>query len=174
MEKLTEETAKELGSYEKTSLPEYIEIVLREYEMEKEKKASFENRAGIIFGFVSALIIFLLDKVNIKEFFGDKLTPQVGLMLVLSVVALILTIGILVFLVIILTTKGHTAFNVASITDKALMRDKILEQSDIISSYVKIIIKIQELNEKKARYLNMVLWSSFVLTMLIGILVIIK
>ncbi len=54
---------------EDTAINEYLDIVKTEYEIERGKKESFENRVGIILALVGAMCIFLLEIVNLKDVF---------------------------------------------------------------------------------------------------------
>ena len=52
---------------EDTAIVEYLEIVKSEYETERNKKQSFENRAGLIMALLGAICIFLFEKVNLRD-----------------------------------------------------------------------------------------------------------
>ena len=53
-----------LPKIEETAILEYLDIVKSEYETERNKKQSFENRAGLIMALLGAICIFLFEKVG--------------------------------------------------------------------------------------------------------------
>ena len=49
---------------EDTAIVEYLDIVRSEYEIERAKKQSFEDRAGLVMALAGALCIFLFENYN--------------------------------------------------------------------------------------------------------------
>ena len=54
-------------SIEKMPILEYLEVVKSEYNNERQKKCSFESRAGISIAFTGTLCAFLLDEIKISD-----------------------------------------------------------------------------------------------------------
>lgn len=52
-----------LPELKETIAAECLDILLREYEMERGKRQSFENRAGIIMAVLAALYVFVLERI---------------------------------------------------------------------------------------------------------------
>ena len=53
-----------------TAMQEYLDIVRSECENERNKKVSFENRAGIFLALIGSFCVYLFDKIPFKDIFG--------------------------------------------------------------------------------------------------------
>lgn len=56
----------QLPELEKTTAAQCLDIMLREYEIERGKRQSFENRAGIVMAVLAALALFVFEKVPLS------------------------------------------------------------------------------------------------------------
>ena len=54
----------------------YLDIVKNEYNLENNRKQSFETRAGLILAFLATLSTFLFDKVKLNSLFNAMTTMQ--------------------------------------------------------------------------------------------------
>ena len=59
----------QMPNIDNTAIVVYLEIVRSEYETERNKKQSFENRAGLIMALLGAICIFLFEKLNYRIYF---------------------------------------------------------------------------------------------------------
>lgn len=59
----------QMPNIDNTAIVEYLEIVRSEYETERNKKQSFENRAGLIMALLGAICIFLFENLNYRILF---------------------------------------------------------------------------------------------------------
>ena len=65
--KQTENSKNNSPKIEEMPILEYLEVVKSEYNNERQKKGSFESRAGISFAFIGTLCVFLLDEIKISD-----------------------------------------------------------------------------------------------------------
>ena len=59
----------QMPNIDNIAIVEYLEIVRSEYETERNKKQSFENRAGLIMALLGAICIFLFENLNYRILF---------------------------------------------------------------------------------------------------------
>ena len=101
-----------------TAIAEYLDIVKSEYETERNKKQSFENRAGLIMALLGAICIFLFEQVRLKEVFALMASPLTFVNLLQIISGLTVYGGFLFTLIMIINTitvKQHNNFEVKSI-----------------------------------------------------------
>lgn len=100
-----------------TAIAEYLDIVKSEYENERNKKQSFENRAGLIMALLGAICIFLFEKVRLKEVFSLMVVPLTFLDFIKIISGVAVYIGFLFTMIMIMKTiivKQHNNFEVKS------------------------------------------------------------
>ena len=100
-----------------TPIVEYLEIVKSEYENGRNKKQSFENRAGLIMALLGAICIFLFEKVQLKEVFSLMVVPLTFLDFVKIISGVAVYIGFLFTMIMIMKTiivKQHNNFEVVA------------------------------------------------------------
>lgn len=140
----------------------YLEVVKSEYEIERNKKQSFENRAGIILALLGAICIFLFEKVQLNKIFS-LLTSTLNFLIFLKISS-----GILAYICFIFTTMTiiktitvdkHLCFEVKNIDMALLKESRWKGVYKIINTYKKIIAQHKELNEKRAKAFKMSLYS---------------
>lgn len=141
-----------------TAIVEYLEIVRSEYEIERNKKQSFENRSGLIMAFLGAICIFLFEKVRLQDIFS-LMTATLTFMEFIKIVSglavylsFIFTIIMIVYTIIV---KRHDNFEVARIDEELLVEQRLESLCKIIFTYRDIIIQHRGLNEKRAKAFNM-------------------
>lgn len=61
---------KTIDKIEKISAIDYLNIVQEEYKIERGKKQSFENRAGLLLAAIASISVFLFDKIKISTVFS--------------------------------------------------------------------------------------------------------
>lgn len=136
-----------------TAIVEYLEIVRSEYETERNKKQSFENRAGLIMALLGTICIFLFEKVKFQDLVPLMTTSLtfVELTKIISGLAVYACFAFtLVMIVLTITVKPHNNFEVKNIDEALLGEQRLVALCKIIFTYKSIILQHRELNEKRA------------------------
>lgn len=136
-----------------TAIAEYLDIVKSEYETERNKKQSFENRAGLIMALLGAICIFLFEKVQLKDVFALMTIPLTFVDVLKIVSGLGVYIGFLFTMIMIIqtiTVKQHNNFEVKSINETLLAEQRLSALCKVIFTYRDIIIQHRTLNETRA------------------------
>lgn len=136
-----------------TAIAEYLEIVRSEYETERNKKQSFENRAGLIMALLGAICIFLFEKVKLQDIISLMNTPLTFLELAKIISGLAVYVCFtftMIMIVLTIIVKQHENFEVRNIDEALLGEQRIYALCRIILTYKSIIIQHRELNEKRA------------------------
>lgn len=151
---------------ENTCIKEYLEIVKEEYQIERGKRQSFESRAGIIITILTALCIFMFDKIQISNIIGLMVQEQCSffdfLQIITGVVAYVGFIVALLYALKTITIRKYSNFNVAAIKEEKMAKPVIEGCIELVNSYKNIIIAHREENEKSAKYLKKAYISIFV------------
>lgn len=139
----------------------YLELVVREYEIERDKKTSYENRTGFILALLGVLILFMLEKMEFKNQvqvvlnYGFKYND---ICFYKEVVKIFFGIGCFIFLILaffasieIIGIKLHFNIDTKIINQKNLEVDDFKTKSFLISRYRKIINDHRTLNEKRSK-----------------------
>lgn len=144
----------EIVDLSNTAIPEYLEIVKSEYVIERNKKQSFENRAGFILALLGAICIFIFDKVKLNDVFY-LMNKSLTFMVLLKIIAgMAVYVGVAVTIIMVLRTinvKKQDNFEVKSINESLISEIKIIALCKIIFTYRDIIIQHRILNEKRAK-----------------------
>lgn len=136
-----------------TAIVEYLDIVKSEYETERNKKQSFENRAGLIMALLGAVSIFLFEKVQLKDVFALMVLPLTFLDLIKILSGLLVYFCFLFTMIMIIKTiivKRHNNFEVRRIDETLLVEERLPALCKIIFTYRDIIVQHRDLNEKRA------------------------
>ena len=153
-------------SIDNMALSEYFEVVKNEYEIERNKKVSFENRAGIFLALIGTIGVFLFDKVQIKEIiplFSVPLTFGV-LMKIISCFLVYLSLAFtMLYLIKTITVKQHNNFEVRSIDEVLLAEKRINALARIIFTYRDIIGQHRQVNEDRAKTFRLSLYGLVVM-----------
>ncbi len=137
-----------------TAMVEYLDIVKSEYENERNKKQSFENRAGLIMALSGAICIFLFEKVQLKDVFSLMVLPLTFLDLITIISGLAVYIGFLFTMLMIIKTiivKQHHNLEVKNINETLVVEQRIVALCKLIFTYRDIILQHRDLNEKRAK-----------------------
>ena len=97
-------TEKGVPKIEETAILEYLDIVKNEYETERNKKQSLENRAGLIMALLGAICIFLFEKVKLNDIFSLATLPLNFLILTKILSGLTVYAGLLFTMIMIIKT----------------------------------------------------------------------
>ena len=137
-----------------TAIPEYLEIVKSEYENERNKKQSFENRAGLVMALVGAICIFIFEKVQLKDVFMLMNVPLTFYDLTKIASGLAVYGALLFTLIMLLKTimvKQHHNFEVKSLNENLVTEQRISALCRLTFTYRDIIVQHRELNEMRAK-----------------------
>ena len=169
--KQTENSKNNSPKIEEMPILEYLEVVKSEYNNERQKKGSFESRAGISFAFIGTLCVFLLDEIKISDIikifnipmtFIDFLKITSGLLVYLSLLISMF------YLIKTIRTSQHSNFETNRIDEVLLAENRTDGVAKIIFTYRDVIKQHREANEKRAKYYQISLYS--IAAMLISII----
>ena len=98
---------------------EYLEVFKKEYEFEKLKKQSFENRAGILLTLITGLFTFLIKDLEISNdfinLFKTKNLTLFSFLKFLDTIAIYISFGFTgYYLLRIISIKQHDIYDVNS------------------------------------------------------------
>ena len=148
------------------ALTEYFEVVRNEYEMERNKKLSFESRAGIFFALIGTVSVFLFDKVQIKEIatlFSVPLTFSIWLKITTGFLVYLSLAFTMLFLIKTITVKQHNNFEVKNIDEVLLAEKRIDALARIIFTYRDIICQHRQINEDRAKTFKLSLYGVIIM-----------
>ena len=145
---------------EETTIQEYFEVVQKEYEYERNKKQSFENRAGIVLTAVGGILVFILERVPIKEVF---LTSNFGLK---DLVAILVYCGFVVTffnLYRVIKVDKHDTLDIYEINNQLMIKDRVNGTASIVLTDVNVIKSHRVLNNTRGAAFNkalvVLMWS---------------
>lgn len=151
---------------ENTCIKEYLEIMKEEYQIERSKRQSFESRAGIIITILTALCVFVFNKIRIKDIIMLMGKNQCSFLELIQIVTGITSYaGFIIALFYVLKTinvRNYKNFNVVAVNEGLMGKPVIEGCIKLVKTYKEIIIDHREENEKKAQYLKRAYTSIFV------------
>ena len=133
---------------------EYLEVFKKEYEFEKLKKQSFENRAGILLTLITGLFTFLIKDLEISNdfinLFKTKNLTLFSFLKFLDTIAIYISFGFTgYYLLRIISIKQHDIYDVNSQIDYQEPYATIL--NDLLFNFNEIINSHRNNNEKRAK-----------------------
>ena len=147
---------------DQTAMPEYLEVIKNEYEIERAKKNSFENRSGIILAFLGVLSVFIFEKIPINTIISMMNSNLTFLLLVRIIAGILSYLGFFFALGAIIRTiavQKQSNFEVKNIDEDLLTEVKIVSLCKLIFTYRDIIVQHRSLNEKRASAFRLCLYS---------------
>lgn len=157
-----EDTQSQFVSVENTAIVEYFDIVKTEYDIERNKKQSFENRTGLIMALLGAVCIFLFEQVNLKDVLSLMVLPLNFLDMIKILSGLAVYVGFLFTMIMNIKTiivKPHDNFEVKNINEELLVEQRLIALCRIVKTYRDIIIQHRKLNEERAKTLRKSLYG---------------
>lgn len=104
---------------------ECLDVVLREYEIERGKRQSFENRAGIVMAVLAALAIFVFEKIPLTGFMEQALNASCPILkAVFCAASYVCFLISLLYTINTLWVRRYDNFLVENIDPEMLGRDK--------------------------------------------------
>ena len=133
---------------------EYLEVFKKEYEFEKIKKQSFENRAGILLTLITGLFTFLIKDLEISNnfinLFKTKNLTLFSFLKFLDTIAIYISFGFTgYYLLRIISIKQHDIYDVNSQINYQEPYATIL--NDLLFNFKEIINSHRNNNEKRAK-----------------------
>lgn len=156
IEKAINNREENLRLYNLTSMSECLTVAMHEYDIERDKKQSFHNRAGIIITIFTAIGISIYDKVPLLQILSRISQPLTfNLLLQLIIVSLIYICLIisLLFSVKIISVGYSDNFDVNIISTEFISIAKIYSVTRLLEGYLELVLNHREKNEKTAKKL---------------------
>lgn len=138
-----------------TAIPEYLEVVKSEYEIERNKKQSFETRSGLLLTLLGAILIFYFQSIKLTDIFTLFSKPLTFTLLVkiLSGCSIYGTfIFTLIAIIQTISAKKHDNFETNGINEQLLKEDRVNAMTRLIFTYREIIKQHRGSNEKRAKW----------------------
>lgn len=140
---------------ENTAMPEYLEVVKSEYEIERNKKQSFETRSGLLLTLLGAVLVFYFQSVklsNIIALFSQPLTFIILLKILSGCSIYGLFLFTLISILQTLSAKKHDNFETKGINEQLLSENRKDALARLIFTYRDIISQHRMSNEKRAKW----------------------
>lgn len=140
-----------------TAMAEYLDIISNEYEIERNKKQSFENRAGLIMALMGTICIFLFEKVQLQDVYALTRLELTFINLIKIFSGLLVYIGFLytfIMLIRIVSVNRYNNFDVRCIDEDLLTEYRTVAICRAILTYKDIIVQHRDQNEHKAATLR--------------------
>ena len=136
-----------------TAIIECLDVVKNEYQTERNKKQSFENRAGLVMALLGVICIILFEKIQLRDIYDLTILPLTFLNLLIIFSGTAAYFGFLftmIELVKTISVKAQDNFEVKNIDESLLSELRISALCKIIFTYRDIILQHRALNEKRA------------------------
>lgn len=136
---------------------EYLDIIKSEYEIERNKKQSFESRASLIITILGAICVFVFDKINFSQIYEITQKPLylLGLIKIIFIAVVYLSfIFTIIMLLKAINVDKYENFEVSKIDEELITEARLLGVMRLVLTYKKIILNHREINEKKAKSLK--------------------
>ena len=144
---------------DKTCILDYLEIVKQEYQMERGKRQSFESRANIVITILTALFVFVFEKIKISVILKQMLVEPctfLDIIQILSGIGVYLGFAVaLVFALKTISVRRCKNFNVQTINELKMGAVRMEGLIILIEQYKEIVIGHREVNEKIAKALKL-------------------
>lgn len=141
---------------------EYYLVAKNEYQQERSKKHSLENRAGVLFAFLGAIIAFVLDKVKLTDIFEICKEPISCSSVVQAISAFLFFVSILAtffFLWKVIDIVEVKSLNLNNVTNAMLKEKTSTGYYRFFKIYNAMYEDLNEKNNKKAKNLKYALIS---------------
>lgn len=161
-QKLKDSNKKVLCDADKTAMTEYLAMVKSEYENERNKKQSFENRVGIILTLLGAICVFIFQQVRLRDIIMMMVAPITFILIVkilAGLAAYICFTYTMIKLIRTITVKDYDNFEVKDINESLLSEQRTIGLCRIIFTYRDIVMQHRNLNTRKARTFNQSLYG---------------
>lgn len=145
-----------------TAISEYLDVVKSEYQNERNKKVSFENRAGIFFALIGTVCVYLFDKIKLNDIFKSFYTPLTYIVLLKITSGCLIYVSLaftLFYLIKTITVRQQNNFEVKSIDEILLAENRLDALAKLIFTYRDIIVQHRTNNENRAKTYKLSLYG---------------
>lgn len=163
--------------FDLTSISECLNIAMHEYDLERNKKQSFDNRAGIIIPVFAAIGIAIYNIISVKDIIhsmSQPITFVLLLQIVTGLMAYFSLISSFVFAVNVISVKPFENFDIKIIDSQFISMAKIQSGSKLLEVYLNLVRIHRKRNEQTARMLARSQWSMIISIILIMAYLILK
>lgn len=140
-----------------TTILDCLDIMKHEYEIERNKRQSFETRSGLVITILAALCIFIFDRVSISDIFELMKGPCTFIVLIkiLSGVAIYISFILSLYFVIkTINVKTYKNLNVSAIDECFMGKPRIEGALELVQAYRDIITQHRNINQTSANDLK--------------------
>ncbi|EOC99365.1 hypothetical protein [Caldisalinibacter kiritimatiensis] len=148
--KIDEERLYDKAMYDLTSVDECLSICVHEYDIERNKKQSFDNRASLIITVLTAIIIAIYDKIPLKSalsMLDEPLTFVVLMQIITTVLIYILLITAFYYGIRIISVKTFENFDITIIDGDFIAAAKMDSVSKLLEIYLNLTVIHRRKNE---------------------------
>ncbi|SDH83563.1 hypothetical protein [Desulfosporosinus hippei] len=163
--------------FDLTSISECLNIAMHEYDLERNKKQSFDNRAGIIIPVFAAIGIAIYNIISVKDIIhsmSQPITFVLLLQIVTGLMAYFSLISSFVFAVNVISVKPFENFDIKIIDSQFISMAKIQSGSKLLEVYLNLVRIHRKRNEQTAKMLARSQWSMIISIILIMAYLILK
>ncbi len=149
---------------EQTAIPELLDILRSEYEIERDKKQSFETRTGLLITLLGVTFIFCFDKISFNDLinlFDQDLNFYLLIEICCGVFFFISSALAIYNIVKTLKTDSHYNYNLEMTTTQYLSEARLDALLRNIEHYREIVEQHRDRNEMRAKYYTHALYSTF-------------
>ncbi|MGV8148962.1 MAG: hypothetical protein ACLKAK_10020 [Alkaliphilus sp.] len=174
---LKKQLEENLQVYNLTSISECLMVAMHEYDIERNKKQSFDNRAGIIITVFAAIGIAIYNKIPVAEIIEKMLQPLTFLMLLqifLGCIVYLSLITSLFFAVQIIAVRSSENFDIMVINDEFISSAKINSVTKLLEIYLNLVRIRRSKNEMIVNKLIYSQWAMIISIVSIMVYLIIK
>ena len=136
-----------------TAILECLDIVRKEYDYERNKQQSFENRSLIIVTFLCAMFAILFGRVKIIDVINYVTIPLTFYSMIRVVAGIIAYLGGIISLWLITQTIGvrkQCCYNVGALNEERLGTERVQMIVEQILVFERLVDELKEANNHKA------------------------
>jgi len=138
-----EERLNDKALYDLTSINECLTVSMHEYDIERNKKQSFDNRASLIITVLSAIMIAIYDKIPLKSILSmveAPLTFIILMQIITTVLIYMLLVTALYYSIRIISVKTSENFDITIINGDFAGSAKIDSVSKMLEIYLNLTV----------------------------------
>lgn len=151
-----EEKLTDRDLYEFTSIDECLTVSIHEYNIERNKKDSFDNRAGLIITVLLAIILAIYNKIPFKIMIANLSSPITFIVLMQTMTTILIYFFLMLALyysVKIISVKITENFDITIINTEFVRNAKIYSVSKLLEIYLTLTMIHRNKNKTFARQL---------------------
>ena len=135
----------------------YLDILLKEYDIEMSKKQSLETRSGLLITMLCALSIFIFDKISFTGIGSIlKIEPLTNLLAIKFITGILVYIAFISTLIISICIIGVRQHNIVNMVWKS--EEVVQEHSKTVKMFIKnymhVVDELRKFDNLKAKRLR--------------------